>query len=138
MPEFGFRWNPPRDRLLSRELGRPPASPVDPAAGPPPGGAAWTEASGDFWRFLGPEGTASIDGPALDPDWAARPPRQLWRRRLGAGWSGFSTCGDHAVTLEQRGDEEVVTCYSILNGEPEWSVRDRPRWRGTSFHSDDP
>ena len=33
-----------------------------------------------------------------------------------------AVCDGHAVTLEQRGDEEVIACYRIADGEPEWSV----------------
>lgn len=38
-----------------------------------------------------------------------------------------ATCGDHAVTLEQRGEEELVTCYSIATGNLEWSVAEQTR-----------
>ena len=117
VPEFAFRWSPPRDRLLSTK----PAV-AGAAAGGEAIGGPWTATPRDFWRFLGPDGTASIESPALDPDWQARPPRQIWRRPIGAGWSGFATCGDHAATLEQRGDDEVVACYSSATGEPEWTV----------------
>ncbi|MFM7292003.1 MAG: PQQ-binding-like beta-propeller repeat protein, partial [Planctomycetia bacterium] len=78
-------------------------------------------------RFLGPAGTCGIDTPVLDPDWQARPPRLLWRRPIGAGWSGFATCGDHAVTLEQRGDDEIVSCCSLVTGAPEWTVAGKGR-----------
>ncbi len=112
VPEFVWRWAPPRDRLLAR---RPVAAP---AAGAP----AWEPTSADFPRFLGPAGDLCLTEPLLDADWAARPPRELWRRPIGAGWSGFVTCGDHAVTLEQRGDDEVVACYSLATGAAEWTV----------------
>jgi outer membrane protein assembly factor BamB len=112
VPEFVWRWAPPRDRLLAT---RPVAAP---AAGAP----AWEPTSADFPRFLGPAGDLCLTEPLLDADWAARPPRELWRRPIGAGWSGFVTCGDHAVTLEQRGDDEVVACYSLATGAAEWTV----------------
>lgn len=110
VPEFNWRWAPARDRLLERGVAT--------------GGDAtpWAATAEDFPRFLGPTGTCGIDAPVLDPDWVTRPPRLLWKRSIGAGWSGFATCGDHAVTLEQRGDEEVISCYAIPTGEPEWTV----------------
>ncbi|MFM8633942.1 MAG: PQQ-binding-like beta-propeller repeat protein [Planctomycetia bacterium] len=111
VPEFNWRWAAPRDRLLSRQnLASAEAA------------AAWTATDADFPRFLGPSGTCGVDSPVLDPEWQARPPRLVWKRPIGAGWSGFATCGDHAVTLEQRGDEEVITCHAIATGEPEWAV----------------
>jgi len=117
VPEFAFRWSPSRDRLLARPAPAGPAA-VDAAAAP----AGWTAGPGDFPRFLGPNGDCGVDTPVLDPDWAARPPRLRWQRPIGAGWSGFAACDGHAVTLEQRGDEEIVSCLSIATGEPEWAV----------------
>jgi len=115
VPEFAFRWSPSRDRLLAR----PAPTPADVAAAP---AAGWVAAPGDFPRFLGPTGSCGVDTPVLDPDWAARPPRLVWRRPIGGGWGGFATCDGHAVTLEQRGDEEIVSCLSIATGEAEWAV----------------
>jgi len=88
---------------------------------------AWEPTPNDFPRFLGPDGSGELDTPTIDPDWSARPPEQLWRTPIGAGWSSFATCGDHAVTLEQRGDEELVTCRSISTGEVTWSAAVRAR-----------
>jgi len=119
VPEFRFRWSPSPDRLL------PAADSAGLAAGHQV--ADWTATPADFPRFLGPAGTAALDAPRLDPDWQARPPGLRWREPIGAGWSGFATCGDHAVTLEQRGDEEVVTCRSIDTGRLEWAVPVRAR-----------
>lgn len=111
VPEFMFRWSPSRDRTLPKA-----AATAAGAASP------WETTPRDFPRFLGPAGAAAVEGPALEPDWDARPPERLWRRPIGAGLSGFVTCGDHAVTLEQRGEEEVVSCQSVATGEVEWTV----------------
>lgn len=117
VPEFAFRWNPSRDRLLPRQTLTDRPLQTDAAAA-----VSWEPAAGDFPEFLGPAGGCGLDRPTLDPDWSAKPPQRLWKRPIGAGWSGFATCGDHAVTLEQRGDEEVVSCCSVSTGEPEWAV----------------
>ncbi len=115
VPELRPRWLPARDRLL-------PQVAADLAAT-----GSWAPTPDDFPRFLGPTGSAAVETPALDPDWTARPPRLVWRQPIGAGWSGFAVCGDHAVTLEQRGDEEVVSCRSVATGEPAWAVAVRAR-----------
>ncbi len=128
VPEFRFRWSPSPDRLLpaADSAGRPAGQPVpDSTAGQD--AADWRATPTDFPRFLGPAGGAALEAPRLDPDWQARPPELRWREPIGAGWSGFATCGDHAVTLEQRGDEEVVTCRSIATGRLEWAVPVRAR-----------
>jgi outer membrane protein assembly factor BamB len=118
VPEFNWRWAPSRDRLLP-QAGEALA---DATANRP-----WTATPDDFPRFLGPHGSAAVDEPLLDLDWEARPPRELWRRPCGAGWSGFAVCDGHAVTLEQRGDEEVIACYAVADGTPEWVVPVRGR-----------
>ena len=67
----------------------------------------------DFPQFLGPDRSASVEHVRLARDWAARLPRLCWRHEIGAGWSAFSVVHGHAVTLEQRGDLEMVTCYHV-------------------------
>ena len=112
VPEFAWRWSPSRDRLLPQG-----AQPVA-AAGER---AAWQpEATSDFPQFLGPQGDAGIDAVAVPASGEAY--AEVWRRKIGAGWSGFAVCDGHAVTLEQRGDEEVIACYTLAGGAPEWSV----------------
>jgi outer membrane protein assembly factor BamB len=63
-------------------------------------------------------------------DWFATPPRELWRRPVGAGWSGFAVVGDYAFTQEQRDDQECVTCYRLKDGEPVWTHTDKARYDG--------
>ena len=116
VPEFNWRWAPSRDQLLPKaEQGGTAAA------------AAWTAGERDFPRFLGPAGDAALDGPAIAADWESKPPREIWRRPIGAGWSGFAVCDGHAVTLEQRGDEEVIACYAMADGAAEWAVPVRGR-----------
>lgn len=74
----------------------------------------------DWPQFLGQRRDGTLPGPALARDWQARPPRQLWRRAVGAGWSSFATVGNLALTLEQRGDDEAVVAYHLRSGEPLW------------------
>ena len=75
----------------------------------------------DFPQFLGPERSGWVRGPELARDWQSNPPRLLWRRPVGAGWSAFAATNGFAVTLEQRGNEECVVCYEIDTGNQVWS-----------------
>ncbi len=76
VPELRPRWMPARDRLL----------PAVAASGAVAG--SWEATPRDFPRFLGPTGSAGLDGPPLDPDWDAKPPRRLWREPIGVGDHG--------------------------------------------------
>ncbi|MCK4684121.1 MAG: hypothetical protein KAT44_04115, partial [Pirellulales bacterium] len=116
VPEFAFRWQARRDSLL------PSAATLAHQSSNNNMSSEWTATADDFPRFLGPEGTASLDGVELDTNWQANPPQCIWRRPIGAGWSGFATYGNHAVTLEQRGNDESISCYALETGEPEWVV----------------
>jgi outer membrane protein assembly factor BamB len=74
----------------------------------------------DFPQFLGPDRNGWIGHVELSRDWQSQPPELVWRRPMGAGWSAFAVTNDLAVTLEQRGPEEWVTCYAVATGEPLW------------------
>src|SRR5690606_31814784 len=65
----------------------------------------------DFPQFLGPSRSAATEAPPLDPDWQAHPPELVWRQPIGAGWGAFSAVNGYAVTMEQRDQAEMITCY---------------------------
>ncbi|MEM7584183.1 MAG: PQQ-binding-like beta-propeller repeat protein [Acidobacteriota bacterium] len=80
-----------------------------------------TTSANDFPQFLGPNRNLAIDHIELARDWEAQPPKLVWRQPIGAGWGAFSVVNGYAVTMEQRGDDENVTCYDARTGEVQWS-----------------
>lgn len=69
-----------------------------------------------------------MHGTRIDTDWTKAPPVQLWRRKIGPGWSSFAVRGDYLYTQEQRGEHEVVACYRVSSGAPVWTHRDAARF----------
>jgi outer membrane protein assembly factor BamB len=89
----------------------------------------------DYPRFLGTGYWAEAPGVKVDPDWNATPPRELWRKPIGAGWSSFAVVGDFAYTQEQRGEREHVTCYRAATGDVIWTHSDEGRFDPQNFQS---
>lgn len=82
------------------------------------------ETTDSFPRFLGANGDSIIRGARLEPNWEAHPPRLMWKRKVGAGWSGFSIADEIAITMEQRGEEEVIVAYELATGTELWTHAD--------------
>jgi hypothetical protein len=76
--------------------------------------------AGDWPAFRGPERDGRRTGVRLATDWQQHPPRQLWRHRVGPGWSSFAVVGTRVYTQEQRGQEEAVVCYDADSGKELW------------------
>lgn len=141
--DFAWRWSKTREeRLVAQVAGQLPAVPAptkipgerlvahranaQPIALPPTRKAAETGAN---WPgFRGPGRDSIIPGLQIKTDWSTSPPVELWRRPIGPGWSSFAVRGDLLYTQEQRGDDEVVTCYNATTGNPVWAHRDAARF----------
>jgi len=104
VPIVGFRFS------AEREFDAATASPA----------GATLPGPDDYAQFYGPGRLTRLAGPPLARDWEQRPPRELWRREVGEGWSSFAVVGNAAVTQEQRGEQEVVARYDLRDGEPVW------------------
>ena len=150
--DLHWRWTKtPEQRLLAQSGIEPPKPPPLPVAAvtpeklpaapsatesiPPPVPAATlppappkVEAHGVWPGFRGPHRDSIIPGVRIKTDWTASPPVKLWSRPVGPGWSSFAVEGDLIYTQEQRGPDEVVTCYNLATGKPVWAHRDSARF----------
>ena len=98
VPVVGFRWSGERafDDVSSQGTAKTEISGTGIAGVDDPG-------PGDYPQLYGPNRDATLPGPRLARDWKTRPPKLLWRRQVGEGWSSFAVAGDAAITQEQRG-----------------------------------
>jgi len=150
--QYRWRWTPTaEERLLAQvndepkplpaETATPAASPtaspsVSPSASPTasvaasasPSASAAAEKPAEWPGFRGPQRDSVIRGVRIKTDWAAAPPVEMWRKKIGPGWSSFAVRGDLLYTQEQRGEEELVACYKLSSGEPVWRHKDAVRF----------
>ena len=118
--DFAWRWSKtPEERLLAQTGDEP----IVPVSSP----VTMGEAAG--WSgFRGNRRNGTVPGVRIETDWSTSPPVELWRQPIGPGWSSFAVQGDLIYTQEQRGDDEIVSCYSATTGEPVWRHRDAARF----------
>lgn len=117
VPILGYRWAGERDFEVTASAGGEAIEAV--------------ETLTDYPQFYGPRRDATLAGPKLARDWETEPPREIWRREVGEGWSAFAVAGDAAVTQEQRGGRELVVRYDLATGTEEWVHTDDSRFDTT-------
>ena len=115
VPELRWAWVPQREELFERER-------ASRHAAKPQVSDAVTIGEGDWPEFRGPARDGKAPG-KIRTDWAANPPKQLWRQRVGPGRGSFAVVGDRIFTQEQRGNDETVVCYHAPTGIELWEAR---------------
>jgi outer membrane protein assembly factor BamB len=115
--DFTWRWAPTaEERFLAR-------------AGTESLSKDTSTATNISWQgFRGANRDGIIHGVKIKTDWKVSPPAELWRRAIGPGCSSFAVRGDLIYTQEQRGEEEVVSCYDLASGKPVWIHPDKARF----------
>lgn len=122
LPRLAWKWTAKPPSLTTPSL--PAALPETAAAADP----ARLAQAADVPEFNGLGRTGALPETTIAPDWNAAPPRELWRQAIGTGWSAFAVVGGRAYTQEQRGEDELVTCYDLLSGRLVWAHADKARF----------
>jgi len=138
--DFEWRWTPTAEqRLLARAPENRLPAPTQPAAAPTPippipkraeehTAVARPTLDAVWPGFRGPARNSNVRGVLIETNWTRNPPKELWRRPIGPGWSSFAVAGDRFFTQEQRGDDEMVSAYDLKTGDAVWIHRDAARF----------
>src|SRR5262249_39775656 len=120
--ERSWRWSPTAEDLAMEEIATRQNATPDAVKGPVKVlSAAWP-------GCRGPNRDGLCPGVRIATDWDVRPPKLLWRQRVGPGWSSFAVVGDRLYTQEQRRNKEVVVCYRASTGDQLWLHEDEARF----------
>ncbi|MBN2010005.1 PQQ-binding-like beta-propeller repeat protein [candidate division KSB1 bacterium] len=118
--DFAWRWSKtPEQKLIAASHNKPLSSPPHVIA---------PETDADWPGFRGAKRDGIVHGSQINIDWTATPPEELWRRPVGPGWSSFAVHDNLVYTQEQRGEDEVVSCYNLVNGASVWLHKDKARF----------
>ncbi len=119
--DWQLRWSKsPEEILLAQgeEPVAPPSAATSTSAGPESG---WP-------GFRGAKRDGIVRGVRIETDWTQKPPVAIWRKPVGPGWSSFAVNNNLIYTQEQRGENEVVSCYDLATGKPVWRHNDNARF----------
>jgi len=117
--DLHWRWSKtPEQRLLAQASEQPVTL----------NASAPTSTESGWSGFRGPQRDGTVHGVRIKTDWTASPPVELWRRPIGPAWSSFAVQNGRFYTQEQRGDEEIVSCYDVSTGKPVWRHSNNARF----------
>jgi hypothetical protein len=77
----------------------------------------------DWPQFLGPTRNAVYLGTPLANSWPSEGPPVVWRSAVGEGYSSPVISDGRLILAHRVGDEMLVSCYAMLTGRTNWSVR---------------
>ena len=129
-PKLSWIWTPlPEQRFLAdlKTAQKPDAKAAEKGE-ETPAAEELTSSSDDWPEFRGALRDGRLAGVTIGTDWEKSPPRELWRHRIGPGWSSVTIIGERLFTQEQRGEDEYVVCYDTSKGTELWSYHDPVRF----------
>jgi outer membrane protein assembly factor BamB len=77
-------------------------------------------ASADWPCWRGPDHNGAVKSGAWRPKWENKPPKLVWTKDVGVGYSGLSIVGDKAYTMGHAGKNDLVWCLDTASGKELW------------------
>jgi len=98
----------------------------------------------DWPGFFGPTRNGIAPDTGINKDWAAKPPRELWRVAMhDDGYSGPSVADGKVFIIDHEGAQDIVRAFGLGDGQQVWefaySDTDKPNYgfgRSTPVFSD--
>lgn len=123
--DFAWRWSPTPEeeylRGLAEQGGKSADSGSESSTDSSLAEVEVTRSASQWSDFRGPNRDGKLPGVRLNEDWKTSPPREVWRTKIGPGWSSFTAAGHRLFTQEQRGENEAVVCMNIETGQVLWT-----------------
>jgi outer membrane protein assembly factor BamB len=118
-----LRWSKTAEQefLAAKAVTAPPSAPSAAAT-------TWTLRPDDVPEFRGLQRDGVVRGVTFASNWKDAPPEQVWKQRVGPGWSSLILVDGNLVTQEQRGENEAVVCYAADTGKELWSAEEPARF----------
>jgi outer membrane protein assembly factor BamB len=120
-PDVNWRWTPTAEEEFLRDL-------RSQRTAAPAGEAPPVLQDGDWPGFRGPNRDGRLTGQRIATNWKEHAPDEVWRHRVGPGWSSFAVVDNRLYTQEQRGPDEAVVCYDATSGVERWAHTDATRF----------
>ncbi len=126
---LAWRWQPSAEQLfLAQQTKQETGEHESERAADLPQTQTLAPAPGDWSEFRGPNRDGIVFDCRIHDDWQHKPPKLIWRQRIGPGWSTFSIAAERLFTQEQRGEFEAVVCYDAATGAELWVQQDQVRF----------
>ncbi|MGZ5520024.1 MAG: PQQ-binding-like beta-propeller repeat protein [Limisphaerales bacterium] len=74
----------------------------------------------DWPQFLGPTRNGISAETNLSATWLAEGPPVVWKKKIGAGFSGPVVASNRLILFHRQTDKEIVECLDAKNGGPIW------------------
>jgi outer membrane protein assembly factor BamB len=74
----------------------------------------------DWPRWRGPDANGISKETGWQTQWPAEGPKQLWKAKVGIGFSAFSVASGRAYTMGNANNTDMVFCFDAATGKEIW------------------